>query len=103
MSLGSTLAIDRARALRAVPARKAHPVSRPSSMTPRLTAVHDLMAAGFTNKEIANKLRLSEGTVKVYSVDIFRILGESRHHIMANARQFYVHAAEGLPRMGKFE
>lgn len=44
------------------------------TLAPRLQAVHALLRAGKSNKQIAYELRLSEGTVKNYMSEIFRRL-----------------------------
>jgi DNA-binding NarL/FixJ family response regulator len=43
-------------------------------LTPRKREIAQLIAAGASNKEIANHLQISEATVKAQLTDIFRIL-----------------------------
>lgn len=50
------------------------PVSERFSLTPGQTRVLELLAQGKTNREIADLLGLSEGTVKVHMSAIFRAL-----------------------------
>jgi DNA-binding NarL/FixJ family response regulator len=45
------------------------------SLTPRQQDVLEQLHRGLSNKEIANALAISESTVKVHLVSIFRILG----------------------------
>ena len=45
-----------------------------AALAPRLQAVHALLRAGKSNKQIAHELSLSEGTVKNYMSEIFRRL-----------------------------
>ncbi|HBY58461.1 MAG TPA: DNA-binding response regulator [Solibacterales bacterium] len=45
------------------------------SLTPREAEILRLMAGGFSNREIADALRMSEGTVKNHSTNIFLKLG----------------------------
>jgi two-component system response regulator DesR len=46
-----------------------------SPLTPRETAVLDLAAAGYTNREAAERLYLSEGTVRNYLTAVVDKLG----------------------------
>ena len=43
-------------------------------MTPRQRDVLDLMAKGYSNKEIARKLNLAEGTVKLHVTALLKAL-----------------------------
>ncbi|MFO1182749.1 LuxR C-terminal-related transcriptional regulator [Ottowia sp.] len=43
-------------------------------LTPRMEAVRELVRQGLSNKQIARQLNLSEGTVKNYLTEIFRLL-----------------------------
>lgn len=45
------------------------------ALTPRQREVLELLVDGFSNKEIARKLRLGEGTVKIHMAALFRSLG----------------------------
>lgn len=58
---------------------EAHPafpsLELPDPLTPRETEVLRLMAGGFSNREIAEALRSSEGTIKNYTSSIFSKLG----------------------------
>ena len=44
-------------------------------LTPREMEVYKLLVDGATNREIANKLFLSEGTIRVYLTNIYSKLG----------------------------
>ncbi|MCS1382472.1 LuxR C-terminal-related transcriptional regulator [Lysinibacillus sphaericus] len=44
-------------------------------LTPREKEVFDLLAKGVTNREIANMLNLSAGTIRVYLSTIYQKLG----------------------------
>ncbi|ANQ86596.1 response regulator transcription factor [Azoarcus olearius] len=57
--------------------RSAAPVSERFGLTAAQTRVLELLAQGKTNREIADLLGLSEGTVKVHMSAIFRALGVS--------------------------
>jgi DNA-binding NarL/FixJ family response regulator len=54
--------------------RGAAPVNERFGLTPAQTRVMELLAQGKTNREIADLLGLSEGTVKVHMSAIFRAL-----------------------------
>lgn len=54
--------------------RAAAPVNERFGLTPAQTRVMELLAQGKTNREIADLLGLSEGTVKVHVSAIFRAL-----------------------------
>ena len=43
-------------------------------LTPRMEEVRQLVRQGLSNKQIARQLNLSEGTVKNYLTEIFRLL-----------------------------
>jgi len=45
-----------------------------AGLTPRMQEIRLLLRQGMSNKAIAQKLNLSEGTVKNYMTDIFRVL-----------------------------
>jgi DNA-binding NarL/FixJ family response regulator len=45
-----------------------------SKLTPREITILESVAAGFSNKEIADKLNLVEGTVKVHLANIYKKL-----------------------------
>jgi DNA-binding NarL/FixJ family response regulator len=53
------------------------PPSERFGLTTAQARVLDLLASGKTNREIADLLGLSEGTVKVHVTAIFRALGVS--------------------------
>lgn len=57
--------------------RSGAPVSERFGLTAAQTRVLELLAQGKTNREIADLLGLSEGTVKVHMSAIFRALGVS--------------------------
>lgn len=53
------------------------PTSEPppdAALTPRMQEIRSLLRQGLSNKHIAQKLNISEGTVKNYMTDIFRLL-----------------------------
>lgn len=54
-----------------------HFAAPPPSLTPRQVSLIRLMAGGPSNKELAEKLDLDEGTIKVYISRIFDRLGLS--------------------------
>jgi two-component system nitrate/nitrite response regulator NarL len=56
---------------------------KPEFLTIRQREVFDLIVVGQTNKEIARKLGLSEGTVKIHVAKLFNRLGV--HHRSAVA------------------
>jgi DNA-binding NarL/FixJ family response regulator len=58
----------------ASPARP-EPVAAPSALTPRQRQILTLLAEGCTNKDMARRLGLSAGTVKVHVSQILRALG----------------------------
>lgn len=43
-------------------------------LSPRETQVIELLKCGLSNKEIAHKLNLAEGTVRIYLIHIYRKL-----------------------------
>ena len=55
-----------------VPPSGAPPVD--DRLTPRMEEVRQLVRQGLSNKQIARQLNLSEGTVKNYLTEIFRLL-----------------------------
>lgn len=50
------------------------PGGSPITLTPRLAEIHQLVREGNSNKAIAHRLQLSEGTVKNYVSEILKIL-----------------------------
>ena len=53
------------------------PTSEPppdAALTPRMQEIRSLLRQGLSNKHIAQKLNISEGPVKNYMTDIFRLL-----------------------------
>jgi DNA-binding NarL/FixJ family response regulator len=84
--------------LRHFPAELAERIAQPAAiweLTPRERSVLEAAAEGDTNKEIAARLGITEGTVKGYLVSIFAKLGaESRTQAIAKA------AAKGLLGLG---
>jgi LuxR family transcriptional regulator, maltose regulon positive regulatory protein len=70
-----------------VPALQAGP-ALPEPLTARETEVLQLLAAGLTNREIADKLVISPGTVKKHSANIYAKLGTgNRVQAVARARE----------------
>jgi len=55
-----------------------------SSLTPRETEIADSVAAGFQNKEIAEKLGIADGTVRIHVHNIFKKLGIQNRVELAN-------------------
>ena len=45
-----------------------------AALTPRMQEIRGLLQRGWSNKHIAQQLHLSEGTVKNYRSEIFRLL-----------------------------
>lgn len=62
-------------ALAAPTPRRARPLAEQYGLTTAQARVLELLANGSTNREIADSLGLSEGTVKVHMTAIFRALG----------------------------
>ena len=56
---------------------KAQSLNATQSLTPRQRQVIDLVSQGMSNKEIANDLGISEGTVKQHIFTIFKVLNVS--------------------------
>jgi DNA-binding NarL/FixJ family response regulator len=75
--------------------------------SPRHREVLGLIAQGMTNKMIARKLGLAEGTVKSHLVQIFKVLGvHNRTAAVMAARESFASAkpqlvAEGHPEFGR--
>ena len=75
-SLGLGLTLDEAVDVATSPSDKvvaARPVPRGSALTPREREIADLVALGMTNREIAERLVISPGTVRIH---VERILGK---------------------------
>lgn len=54
------------------------------SFTPREVEVVDLIAQGFTNKQIADRLGVTVKTVEQYATRVFKLVGvKSRHELAA--------------------
>jgi DNA-binding NarL/FixJ family response regulator len=69
------LAIDAAlRGVKLVFAVEEQPASAAVQLSPRMEQVRGLLKQGLTNKRIAVQLHISEGTVKNYVTEIFRVL-----------------------------
>lgn len=65
----------------------ANPKKENQSLTARQLEVIDLVGQGLSNKEIANELKISEGTVKQHIFAIFRLLNVSSRAKLAIASQ----------------
>jgi DNA-binding NarL/FixJ family response regulator len=74
-------ASDGVQVLKAVPAKRP-PIE---SLTPRQKEVLGLLMQGKSNKEIAQTLRLGEGTVKVHMAALFRVFGARSRAAVAAA------------------
>ena len=57
------------------PAKETTALSDVTDLTPRQTEVLSLIVEGFTNREIASQLFLSESTIKQETAKIYRVLG----------------------------
>jgi DNA-binding NarL/FixJ family response regulator len=67
-------------------------------LTPRQRAVLRLLAQGYPNKLIARDLGLSEGTVKVHLLAIYRVLNARNRTAAVVAAQKWLQAAQAEPR-----
>jgi two-component system nitrate/nitrite response regulator NarP len=72
------------------------------ALTKRQGQIVSLVAQGFKNKEIANAMGITEGTVKVYLYKLFRKLGMNDRLDMAlyGLKNLYVVQAEGTDTFG---
>jgi DNA-binding NarL/FixJ family response regulator len=72
------------------------------SLTRRQGQIVSLVAQGFKNKEIANAMGITEGTVKVYLYRLFRKLGMNDRLDMAlyGLKNLFVMQAEGTDTFG---
>lgn len=68
-------AAHEARRRRVVAADRSHARSRIEKLTPREHEVMELVAAGFTTKEVAKRLGLSQGTVSIHRYRAMQKLG----------------------------
>ena len=67
-------------------------------LTAREREVLELIERGFRNKEIAKELGISEGTVKIHVMHVFRKTGLSRHALALKAlREHISQSQSGLP------
>jgi DNA-binding NarL/FixJ family response regulator len=59
------------------------------SLSPREREVAQLVGRGLSNKEVARRLQLSEGTVKLHLHSVFQKLGAKNRYslILANLRE----------------
>ena len=71
------------RAPGSTPAGVAAAASHPVPLSARLSEVAHCVARGLSNAQVATELRLTEGTVKAYLKDIFKILGVSNRTQLA--------------------
>lgn len=79
---------DAPRIAPAAPAVKGESGAPPGVLSPRQREVLELLAAGFSGKEIATRLALSESTVKTYRKALYVKLGAGRRsQALANARR----------------
>ena len=71
-------------------------------LTKRQGQIVSLVAQGFKNKEIANAMGITEGTVKVYLYKLFRKLGISDRLDMAlyGLKNLFVMPTEGIDSFG---
>jgi DNA-binding NarL/FixJ family response regulator len=67
-------------------------------LTPRQDEVLRLLAQGYPNKLIARDLGLSEGTVKVHLLAIYRVLNARNRTAAVIAAQKWLQAAQARPR-----
>ncbi|MCP1675314.1 DNA-binding NarL/FixJ family response regulator [Natronocella acetinitrilica] len=72
-------------------------------LTPRQLDVLFLVREGKSNKEIARRLDLSEGTVKIHCMSIFRVLGvANRTQAAILAEKFALEPPETVPTVPKY-
>lgn len=69
-------------------------IEQSQSLTARQLQVISLVGQGFSNKEIANELKISEGTVKQHVFAIFRLLNVSSRAKLAIASQRFGSASK---------
>ena len=90
MAFGSTLAVDSVRARResapvrldaiGVPTERREGTARLSPVQQRIVG---LIARGLTDKELSQRLKIGDGTVKVYNSAIYKRLGLAGRHQVA--------------------
>jgi DNA-binding NarL/FixJ family response regulator len=104
MALGSTLATPEVRkAKRTIHPRGVKARYARTRMTPRLRQVMECIEFGMSDEDIAKRLDLSVGSVRVYAHEIYKFTGKTRFEIRLSHRVPQNEPAEGLPRMGAFE
>jgi DNA-binding NarL/FixJ family response regulator len=103
VNIGSTLGFEESRAKRNVKARTSPVHYARTRMTPRLTQVLECIEMGIPDKETAQRLGVTVGTVRVLAHEIYRITGKGRAQLQREGYHLSASAAEGLPRMGAFE
>ena len=82
--------IDRAMLARATPSGRSAPAATEGSgvLTPRETEIVRLVAQGMRNKELAQRLSITEGTVKIHLHNIYDKLGvDGRLELVLAAQQ----------------
>jgi DNA-binding NarL/FixJ family response regulator len=76
------------RALEKVARREAGVARLSTMVTPRELQIVKMIAGGLRNKEIAGRLAISEGTVKIHLHNIYEKLGvDGRLELLLHARQ----------------
>lgn len=80
----------------------------PARPTPRQAQIIEFLAQGLSNKEIGERLDLTEGTVKTYNYHLFRRLpelggryGAARYVARRQERQLAIRWNEWLQRHGQ--
>lgn len=91
LAAGGTASATPAAAAPSAPSEAEEPRPRVADLTPRETEILKLLARGLSNKEIADQLYLSEGTVKNYVSAIF-----SKLHARDRAQAISLALRQGL-------
>jgi DNA-binding NarL/FixJ family response regulator len=70
----------------------------PGKLTPRQQDILPLLAQGLSNKEIARALKIAEGTTKIHTSSLLRVLRvRNRTQAAVIAQQFLPHLDENSP------